>query len=151
MDRVLNINWFSEIGKQWITSENINANSLIDAEAYLASPEWESVTLEESNKISGYLSIKDSIIFQEWNGLIKEAKLFFQKDVLRGVPHINNFDNRLLHQCMEWDVVHYLVEEAYKEKLKRPFFFNELINIYESGHMPCGWAGKRPGGKLIIY
>lgn len=43
----------------------------MEAETYLGGPEWENVTLEDSNKISGYLSVKYTVIFQDWNKLIK--------------------------------------------------------------------------------
>lgn len=149
--RILSINWFSNIGNSISGSGYSLANSLMEAETYLASPEWENVTLEESNKISGYLSVKHTVIFQDWNKLIKESKAFFEKELLTIIPHVSGFDNTLLHQCLEWDIIHYLVEDAYKNNLKGPFFFGGLISIYESGHIPCGWNGKWPNGQMIVY
>ena len=150
-NRLLNINWFSEIGKPFSDTGYSLANSLMEAEIYLASAEWENVTLEESNKISSYLSVKHTIIFQDWNNLIKESKAFFEKELLTIIPHLSSFDNTLLYQCLEWDIIHYLVEDAYEKNLKEPFFFGKLISIYESGHIPCGWAGKWPKGQMIVY
>lgn len=69
----------------------------------------------------------------------------------RSLPyHLSGFDNMLLHQCIEWDVIHYLIEGFYSEKLKVPLFFNKLISIYESGHILCGWMGHWPKGQLVI-
>jgi hypothetical protein len=123
----------------------------MEAETFLGGPEWENVTLEGANKILSYLSVKHTVIFQDWNKLIKESKDFFEKELLAIIPHLNGFDNTLLHQCLEWDIIHYLVEDSYKENLKEPFFFEELISIYESGHIPCGWTGKWPNGQMIVY
>lgn len=120
--RLLSINWFSDIGNSLSDSGYSLANSLIEAETYIGGPEWENVTLEESNKISGYLSVKHTVKFQDWNKLIKESKDFFEKELLAIIPPLCGLDNTLLHQCLEWDIIHYLVEDAYKENLKEPFF-----------------------------
>ena len=150
-NRLLNINWFSNIGNRFSDTGYSLANSLRQAETYLASPEWENVTLEESNKISGYLSVDHTVIFQDWNMLIKESKTFFENELLATIPHLSSFDNTLLYQCLEWDIIHYLVEDVYKKYLRGPFFFGQLISIYESGHIPCGWSGEWPKGKVIVY
>ncbi|MEW5289573.1 hypothetical protein ABW286_10345 [Erwinia papayae] len=151
MDRILNVNWFSDIGRPIPQNSYLQAQNLKAAEMSLGSPEWENATLEESNKITGYLSVKEIIIFQEWNNLIKSAKVFFKNNILTLVPDLDGFDNILMKQCIEWDIVHYLVEDAYKDKLKSDLFFSELLSVYESGHIPCGWNGKWPSGQLIVF
>lgn len=30
-------------------------------------------------------------------------------------------------------------------------FFKNLLEVYLSGHIPCGWKGKYPEGKIIVY
>lgn len=150
-DRLLKINWFSNFGKKTSMSDVVLATSLIDAGNYLADPEWENVTLEESNEISGYLAAKHTTVFQDWNDVAKEAKLFFENDIKPKLTHLNDFDNMLLHQCIEWDVLHYLIEDFYSGKLKMPLFFDKLISIYECGHIPCGWVGNWSKGHLVIY
>lgn len=150
-DRLNKIKWFSSIGERYAMPNVKLAASSDAANEYLSSSEWENVTLEESNNISGYLSAKHSIIFQEWNKLAKEAKEFLKYELIKSIPQLNCFDNKLLLQCLEWDVVHYLIEDTYKDKLKKPLFFNSLMIIYESGHIPCGWDGEWPEGNLVIY
>ncbi|CAM3682334.1 MULTISPECIES: hypothetical protein [Yersinia] len=150
-ERLLNINWLSDIGNKISVSDVILAMSLNEAGNYLSDPEWENVTLEESNEISGYLATKYTAIFQDWNDVAKEAKLFFTNDIKPKIPNLNDFDNTLLHQYIEWDVIHYLIEDFYSEKLKTPLFFNKLVSIYESGHIPCGWVGSWPKGQLVVY
>lgn len=150
-NRLRNIDWFSSVGEQCVMPNVKLAGTLREANEYLNSPEWESVTLEESNNISGYLAVKHTIIFQEWNKLVKEAKAFLKNELMKHSFDLSGFDNKLLLQCIEWDVVHYLVEDAYKEKLKNSLFFDRLITVYESGHIPCGWDGEWPKGNLVIY
>ena len=150
-DGLNKIEWFSSLGEQYALPNVKLAVSLNDAHEYLSSPEWENVTLEESNNISEYLSVKHSMISQEWNKLAKEAKVFLKNELINKIPQLDCFDNKLLLQCVEWDVVHYLIEDAYKDKLKKPLFFNSLMSVYESGHIPCGWDGEWPEGTLVIY
>ncbi|MDV7003174.1 hypothetical protein [Dickeya solani] len=151
VDRLLKIDWFANVGNQCLIPNVKAAASLNDAGFSLSSPDWENVTLEESNEISGYLAVKHTVIFQEWNDLAQEAKSFLKDKLLKQIPHLNGFDNVLLLQCIEWDVVSYLIEDAYKDKIKKPLFFDSLIRIYESGHIPCGWDGVWPNGKLVVY
>lgn len=151
VDRLLKIDWFANVGNQCFIPNVKVAASLNDANFSLSSPDWENVTLEESNEISGYLAVKHTVIFQEWNQLAKDAKVFWKDELLKKIPHLDGFDNVLFLQCIEWDVIHYLIEDAYKDKIKKPLFFDSLIHIYESGHMPCGWDGVWPNGKLVVY
>lgn len=151
LNKLLGIKWFSSIGKPCHISDINVANSSNEAGIYLSNPDWENVTLEESNKISGYLAVRYADLFQEWNKLAKEAKAFWNDELLKNIPNLDGFDNVLLLQCIEWDVIHYLIEDAYKGKLKKSLFFDSLICIYESGHIPCGWDGVRPNGNLVVY
>ncbi|UVO07424.1 hypothetical protein LW347_16280 [Pectobacterium polonicum] len=151
VDRLLKVDWFANVGNQCSIPNIKVAVSLNEANLSLSSLDWENVTLEESNKISGYLAVKHTVIFQEWNNLAKEAKCFLKDKLLKIIPQLNDFDNILLLQCIEWDVVSYLIEDAYKDKIKKPLFFDSLIHIYESGHIPCGWDGVWPNGKLVVY
>jgi len=30
-------------------------------------------------------------------------------------------------------------------------FYRQLYQIYISGHLPCGWEGKYPSGRMIVF
>ncbi|WP_054179701.1 hypothetical protein [Trabulsiella odontotermitis] len=151
IERLLKIKWFSAVGKETSMPNVMLAMSLDEAQDFLADPQWENVTLEEANAISGYLATKHVTILQEWNDVAKEAKVYFDNDISPKIPQLNDFDNLLLRQCVEWDVMHYLIEDFYSKKLTSPLFFNRLLSIYESGHIPCGWQGNWPKGQLVVY
>ena len=34
---------------------------------------------------------------------------------------------------------------------RKPNFYNHLFLIYRSGGHPCGWIGKYPRGKMVVY
>ncbi|MBS9429828.1 hypothetical protein CE143_15995 [Photorhabdus luminescens] len=151
MNRLLSIDWFSNVGNQLKIPSIKIVKSSSDANQYISAPEWEDVTLEAANDISGFLAINHSIVFQNWNNIAKDAKIFLEKEVIEKIPDIDGFDTLILSQCVSWDIVHYLIEDTYKDKLKKPLFFEKLIEVYESGHLPCGWDGEWPNGNLIVY
>jgi len=51
----------------------------------------------------------------------------------------------------EWNILAALMENSYLESGHQCFFFLELLWVYEAGHFPCGWRGKWPQGKLVVY
>ncbi len=51
---------------------------------------------------------------------------------------------------LQWILHAYLMEAAYREVLLQPLFFDSLIQVYEAGHIPCGWDGEWPNGQLVI-
>ncbi|WP_426576192.1 hypothetical protein ACP179_16895 [Xenorhabdus stockiae] len=151
MNRLLSINWFYNVGKEINVPNSTLVENYADVNEYISSPEWEYVTLEESNEISGFLAQKYSDIYQYWNDLAIDAKSFINNEVIKNLPEIDGVDPVLLSQCVRWDLMHYLIEDTYKKKLIKPLFFAGLVDIYEKGHLPCGWDGEWPNGNIIIY
>jgi hypothetical protein len=41
--------------------------------------------------------------------------------------------------------------DAYKNIVPVDGFFENLLKIYESGYLPCGWSGKKDKGTFYIY
>ncbi|MDG0803648.1 hypothetical protein [Pectobacterium polaris] len=148
--RLEGINWFCCVSQEYSDSfyRVVNLDDFIIS---IQSDEWENATLEASNEITGFLAKRHSVIYQEWNKLVKEAKFFVENTVIPSVPNVDRVDMKLIFINIKWDLVHYLLEDAYKDKLKQSLFFNELVCVYEHGHIPCGWDGVWPSGNLVIY
>jgi hypothetical protein len=47
------------------------------------------------------------------------------------------------------------LEMTYRQHFRKaPIFFEHLLQVYESGHVPCGWEGNLdewPGGRLLVH
>ena len=47
------------------------------------------------------------------------------------------------------------LEMTYRQKFHRaPIFFERVLEVYEAGHLPCGWEGDLddwPDGKLLVH
>ena len=48
------------------------------------------------------------------------------------------------------NVIDLFMLDYYAEWCKSEFF-EQLLEIYLSGHLPCGWKGKYPQGKFLVY
>lgn len=149
-NRLKSINWFNCVNQEY----NVAFYRVVDFDEFIhsiQSHEWEDSTLEARNEITSFLAIKHSALYQNWNGLVKEASDFVDNVIISSVKDIAGADMDIIYINMKWDLVNYLIEDAYKEKLKKPLFFNELVFVYERGHIPCGWDGVWPNGNLVIY
>ncbi|WP_145522062.1 hypothetical protein [Yersinia aldovae] len=149
-ERLKTISWFSQVGNSLSNTDVILLNSKGFLQS-IESIEWENTTLEARNEITGFLAKKYSVIYQEWNSLADDARNFVENIIIPSVPQINSIDMDLLFTNMKWELVNYLMEDAYKNKLRMPLFFSSLVSIYELGHIPCGWVGNWPKGQLVIY
>jgi hypothetical protein len=49
------------------------------------------------------------------------------------------------------DIVGMVIEEHFKKYVPTPFY-QKIIDLYEAGHLPCGWDGEKPlVGTLIVF
>lgn len=148
--RLNNINWLVNFGVATTLPGVIQAQSLSLFIKELNSDEWEGTTLVVGNKITDYLAKKHTNKYQHWNSLVKEAKNVVGNDIIPKIIFPES-EKGSMTENLKWDLVNYLLEDAYSTFLQEPFFFDGLINVYEAGHMPCGWSGTWPAGKLVIY
>ncbi|EOI5727223.1 hypothetical protein ACMS09_000616 [Cronobacter malonaticus] len=150
IDRLLRINWLENVGKDLHISGTVRIDNIIDFENSLQSEEWENTSLEARNDITGFLAKKHSNSFLEWNKLADIAADIIENKIIPQIPIVAGNQEVLLSN-IKWDLLNYFLEDAYGSYLNKPFFFENLINIYEKGHIPCGWDGLWPQGNLIIY
>jgi len=112
---------------------------------------WDWVTTEAGNMLTVYLDRFFRDEYQKWNGIVKHAK-----EVLTSGPwaRVEAYakEHQLEHfisSCVRWDTLNAVMEAAY-ERFNPPIFFLKLLEVYESGHFPCGWEGKFPKGRLLV-
>ncbi|MEB6224943.1 hypothetical protein [Pantoea anthophila] len=149
--RLKNISWFINAGKvsYFNNVKQITAES--DFIINVTSVGWENITLEAGNAITGYLAKKQSSKCQHWNRLVREAKAIMHSEIIPTITNPTQFDDDFLINIVKWDLISFLAEDACKELLPNPLFFERLMLIYENGHIPCGCAGQSPSGKLVVY
>lgn len=148
LTRLAQIKWFHHAGQAVTLPDVRQIMTIDDFAASIDSQQWEDTTLEARNDITGRLASKFPQL-QSWNTIAHQFKPELDR-LLENMPPFNS-GSRSLKADLQWNLLSYLMEDHYKDKLKRPLFFERLICIYEAGHIPCGWDGVWPQGQLVIY
>lgn len=151
VSRLQKVKWFVNVGKATNLQKIKKVANESDFVKHITSIDWENATIEAGNEITGYLAKKHSREYQEWNSLVREAKDIINKEIIPLMKIVDGIDANIILDNVKWDLVNYLMEDAYKEYLKGDLFFEFLLEIYEDGHIPCGWEGKWPSGKFVIF
>ena len=119
----------------------------------LKSIEWENTTLEIENLLTVYLNDKYNKEYQEWNKIVKIATEYYENDI-KSTINLNNIlkeDKETIIQDIRWNIMGILLENSYANLKKESYFKYVIFEIYKNGHIPCGWEGEFPNGKLLIY
>lgn len=156
IERLNKIDWFSNCGKPLknvINYEVDYVKSWTVASKMCRDVEWSNITLEANNELTAYLHKHfPEKYHNKWNKIVSEAKTHMERIVypkIRNFQTENNLDDEFYNSVI-WDVLGIVMAYAYKE-CKEPSFYTELLKVYESGNFPCGWKGKWPKGKLVVY
>lgn len=150
LDRVRRINWFEHCGERSEISIDsglriMYVDSLDDAIKYGGSDKWHNFTLEAKNQLTSYLHDKFRTDYQKWNDVVMEIKNELDFEALFSGVQLglseqvasSVFDN------VRWDILGLLMADAYRKTNHKQRFFLNLLAIYEAGHLPCGWVGKK--------
>lgn len=127
--------------------------SVVQAEKKINTIKWENTCLEARNTLTGYLARNYSDIYNKyWNIWVDQIK----EEILPKVLHIivdrlkeKNFSPDIIGN-IQFDVINIIMVLSYREYYQSPFY-EELFCVYENGHLPCGWSGRYPKGKLLVY
>lgn len=155
--KVRSIEWFGQCGesRQFDVSMPVEyVKNWTQANKALKSRAWENATLEARNQLTEYLAYQHRERYCDWNKITVELKekvvIPLGEKVWEPFRQTHRLDVDFLHS-VQWNVLAALMENAYMDCKHACFFFHELLSVYEAGHLPCGWIGKWPKGKLVAY
>jgi hypothetical protein len=151
------VRWFHAVGRGpsslEVTPPLVWVSSWADALKADEQSGWEDATLEAQNQLTLWLHLNARADYQSWN----ERALRLKADLLPRLslawaPH----EARLawppsFKSSLEWNILGAAMENEYLETGHQALFFLELLRIYEAGHVPCGWEGRWPDGRLLVY
>ena len=156
-DRLLKINWLSNCGSQdmlSLTNEFTYIKKIKEIEKMLDGVKWGNTCMNARNDLTEYLSLYHSEILNNyWNPMVQEVK----DDIISSVIQ------QIIDRCkaltipdemvsyIRMDIINIALTYSYKQYFES-VFYDDMLKIYESGHLPCGWlGGKYPNGKFKIY
>ena len=143
--------WFDTVGVH-DTDSAIVLSSWGEAIESCSSPEWEDLCLEAANQYRERLLERSLERFRKWNEIVDEMKPLAQalvQEKCQQVVEENNLPQVFL-DTVDWDIIGVLMEAEYAD-VYPPGYYASQAYWYVHGHFPCGWQGKFPKGKLIIY
>lgn len=155
VERLMKVQWFANCGnKNAVSKCEIKYVTKVEAaEKYCSSARWENITLNCLHNISSQVPKKRYGVGVEWNDVVSEIKEKF-------IPKLEEFVNKKWEEkyelskvfCIEfkWILLGFLMSNCYKEFWHEPLF-DEVLSIYEQGYFPCGWQGRFPEGKLLLF
>lgn len=143
--------WFSHVGVK-DTIKTAVLSSWQEAIEHCGSNDWQNLCLEAANQYRERLVERSKERFRKWNEIVIEIKKATQPFVQRkiaAVVQMHHLPPVFVHS-VQWDILHLCMESEYAD-VYPPGFYASHAYWYTKGHFPCGWNGKFPDGKLIIY
>ena len=151
LEKLDKASWFSRVGAK-DTDAAIVLSSWQEAIEYCSSHEWENLCLEASNQYCERLLERSPDRFNKWNQVVAELKPTTIPFVQRKIETVVREQKlpKVFEDTVQWDILHVCMEAEYAD-VYPPGYYASQAYWYVKGHFPCGWEGKFPAGKLIIY
>jgi plasmid stabilization system protein ParE len=153
IQRLTDAKWFRSVDEPIRDGKVIQVHSWKEASRYYSSNDWEDVANEAGNDLH---AIGDTLhpdwSASRWNRRVKEIKRQVEPMVEeRVVPIIRDQKiSELLEACVKWDLVAFCEASEFRDEAPESFYLN-IGEWYLSGHLPCGWVGAYPEGKLVVF
>ncbi|WP_140456882.1 MULTISPECIES: hypothetical protein [Priestia] len=156
VEAIISNNWLEYCGVETNLLQGSNYSYLSNIKKVnenVKGVKWENICLEERNILTGYLAKNKSELYNNnWNVLVREVK----REVLPKV--INKIESQVsilglssdIVNSVKFDIINIIMVLTY-EKYYNSDFYNSMLDIYLSGHIPCGWDGDYPNGKILVY
>lgn len=150
---IKNFPWFSKVGsRDPDVSTAVVVSNWYEAISSVESEDWENLCLDAANGYAERLSITAPSRFRGWNEKVEAVKrttvplidtLFSSRTDLRSLP-------KVVLDTVQWDILSVCLEAEFSDCIP-PGFHASNSYWYRVGHFPCGWRGKFPEGRPIIY
>ena len=153
--------WFSGIERANLSTFDfpvVRAADRSSAEASYWSAEWEEIKTEAQGNLTGYLAKNHYESYGGyWNKLAKQSRELIETAVsarLAAAIRDARFPVASMLQPIVVDINRAALEISYRHRFpKAPAFFENLLKVYQAGHLPCGWIGETcqlPSGTLVV-
>lgn len=157
VERLYGIPWFQNCGEE-IPNLGLKVSSKGEVFKRNSSLKWHNMVLDYQGDITSKLCLRrihgEGDEEKLWNGLVDEWKTAYLPRV-EGVWKVNlekvGLNTKDINDMVRFCVLDIVMADAYKSIVSMDDFFINLFKIYESGHLPCGWSGKKDRGTVYIY
>ena len=155
VSEILSIDWLGNCGKRnmpIIDSKYLVVKNIKKVRKDIDSILWENVCLENRNQLTVFLAFNKPEIYNNfWNDGVDEIK----QDILPEI--INNIEAKCQELLIEnavgsiqFDIVNTIMTLSCRDYF-HSVFYEDMLKVYKSGHLPCGWKGGFNRGKFEIF
>lgn len=154
IELIMNCNWFENCGNEDFDQfEVVMLKDKKEVVKSINSMAWENVCLEKRGDFTAYLSLNCASKYNEfWNkgvGEVKRAYMGKLKKQFRKALANKNLPEKIIED-IEFNVVVLFMANYYSDYYSGEFF-EQMLQIYLAGHLPCGWSGDLENGMFKIY
>jgi hypothetical protein len=145
------VDWFACVG-ELVDAPVKRVTSWQAAERNCGEHAWKTAMLESSNDITRGLYINFPDAKHPRNDVVIRIKTFTEPLIAaktRSFVEANLIAKAILG-TIEWSILHIVLAAHFGDMYLSPFY-TDLADWYVQGHFPCGWEGKYPQGRLIVY
>ena len=120
---------------------------------HISSIKWENICLEAEGDFAAYLHINHKEDYNKyWNDMVKMIKSEYiniiAEDIMNALDGFEGKDDIIID--MKANIVSLFMIHFYSEYYNSDFY-EKMLNIYLAGHIACGWNGKYPEGRFLVY
>lgn len=147
--------WLKNCGTDVERAYNFDVYAITDIKDVckrLNSLEWENFCLDRRNDLTSFLFRNYRKDYGNWNNtvrLVKKEYIISISDSVMQVLQQREWPNSMVDD-ISFNLLCIFMANNYSE-LYSDVFWDRMLNVYLSGHLPCGWVGNYPEGKLIVF
>lgn len=154
-EKFMNCNWFEKCGSREEVYENLDyiwAKNIKDVDKNINSIKWENTCIEEDNELRAFLQMN----YPDLRCLRNEQIEIINKLYIPGIEEKikqavvkYSLPERVFIDARA-NVLLIFICDFYSEQYHSEFY-ERMLEIYLSGHLPCGYKGRFQKGSIIIY
>lgn len=155
IEKVINCSWFENCGDQnFDTFEVIFLKDKMEIPKSIQSYKWENICLDKRGDFSSAILLnyeeQYSLIGEEYEKVQKEV-LAFSKRFTVGLKRKGIRFGGIVLSDVKFNVQTLFLINHYSEYYTTDIFFEQMLEIYLLGHLPCGWSGGQKNGIFKVY
>jgi hypothetical protein len=129
------------------------AVSWMDAMAHCVGSSWSNTLIGSLNRLSEKVLAQSKSRYQDWHTVdfeIRPLILALAKKKTADLMSSKPLPDKFMYSVFA-DFLGVAMEAEYSDIVAPGFCTNMIFDCYLKGHFPCGWEGKFPAGRLIVY
>lgn len=154
INQIMKCSWLENCGKEGnfgFEVEYIKSQSKI--KNLINGIKWENVCLEENGDFTAFLHMNHKEDYNKyWNEMVVKIKKEYISAISESLEiALDEFKGKdSIMVDIKANLVILFMLNFYSEYYNSDFY-DKMLEIYLSGHLPCGWSGNYPEGKFIVY